>query len=257
MLPPAKAFILGATMRWIYISPHLDDAVLSCGGLIWEQTHSGIPVEIWTLMAGSPPPGTASPLIERVQAEWKIASPQEAVSLRRAEDNAAARRVGANIRHFDLPDAIYRRAPEGDLLYTQEIFTPIHERDTLTITQAAQLLQKHLTQYDTIVCPLAIGSHVDHLLTRAAVEMLQRPLWYYADVPYVFRHPKAAHQLTRTMSPKPFFLSAPGIDAWLEGIAAYPSQISSLFTDEADMRQTLRQYAQSGQGATLWETPDS
>ena len=28
-------------MRWIYLSPHFDDAVLSCGGLIWEQTHSG------------------------------------------------------------------------------------------------------------------------------------------------------------------------------------------------------------------------
>jgi len=39
-------------MRWIYISPHFDDAVLSCGGLIWEQTHKGITVEIWTVCAG-------------------------------------------------------------------------------------------------------------------------------------------------------------------------------------------------------------
>ncbi|NTU55874.1 MAG: PIG-L family deacetylase, partial [Anaerolineales bacterium] len=41
-------------MRWIYLSPHLDDAVLSAGGLIYEQTRSGTPVEIWTFMCGVP-----------------------------------------------------------------------------------------------------------------------------------------------------------------------------------------------------------
>ena len=29
-------------MRWIYLSPHLDDAVLSCGGLIFEQSRQGL-----------------------------------------------------------------------------------------------------------------------------------------------------------------------------------------------------------------------
>lgn len=41
-------------MRWIYISPHLDDAVLSAGGLIYEQTRAGHEVEIWTFMCGFP-----------------------------------------------------------------------------------------------------------------------------------------------------------------------------------------------------------
>jgi len=42
--------------------PHFDDAVLSCGGLIWEQTQKGIPVEIWTVCAGDAPPGSPSML---------------------------------------------------------------------------------------------------------------------------------------------------------------------------------------------------
>jgi LmbE family N-acetylglucosaminyl deacetylase len=33
-------------MRWIYLSPHFDDAVLSCGGLIFDQAQAGTPVEI-------------------------------------------------------------------------------------------------------------------------------------------------------------------------------------------------------------------
>ena len=41
-------------MRWIYLSPHLDDAVFSAGGLIYEQTQAGTPVEIWTIMCGDP-----------------------------------------------------------------------------------------------------------------------------------------------------------------------------------------------------------
>jgi LmbE family N-acetylglucosaminyl deacetylase len=47
-------------MRWIYLSPHFDDAVLSCGGLIFEQARQGIPIEIWTIFAGNPPPGPLS-----------------------------------------------------------------------------------------------------------------------------------------------------------------------------------------------------
>jgi len=42
-------------MHWIYLSPHLDDAVLSCGGIIWQQVQSGHQVEIWTICAADPP----------------------------------------------------------------------------------------------------------------------------------------------------------------------------------------------------------
>jgi hypothetical protein len=51
-------------MRWIYISPHLDDAALSAGGLIHEQTQAGLPVEIWTLMSGFPLVDEVSPLAQ-------------------------------------------------------------------------------------------------------------------------------------------------------------------------------------------------
>ena len=39
-------------MRWVYLSPHLDDAVFSAGGLIYEQAQGGLPVEIWTYNLG-------------------------------------------------------------------------------------------------------------------------------------------------------------------------------------------------------------
>ena len=104
-------------MRWIYISPHFDDAVLSCGGLIWEQTQQRMPVEIWTLHAGEPAEGPGSAMITRVHALWQTGTPRQTVTQRRQEDHNAATLVGAQLKHFSLIDAIYRRGPNGELLY--------------------------------------------------------------------------------------------------------------------------------------------
>ena len=37
--------------HWIYLSPHLDDAVYSCGGMLWEQVQRGVQAEVWTIFA--------------------------------------------------------------------------------------------------------------------------------------------------------------------------------------------------------------
>ncbi len=43
----------------IYIAPHLDDAVLSCGGQIAQHTATGARVLVVTICAGSPKAGAA------------------------------------------------------------------------------------------------------------------------------------------------------------------------------------------------------
>jgi LmbE family N-acetylglucosaminyl deacetylase len=253
MLKKTFKRILENDMRWIYISPHFDDAVLSCGGLIWEQTHSGIPVEIWTVTAGEPPPGPVSDLIARDHAKWNTGTPQETVALRRIEDQNAARCVGATVRHLKIVDALYRRTDTGSLLYTQKVFTPIHPRDTGIVEEVTRQIAENLVQYDTIVCPLAIGNHVDHLITRQAVEKLGRPLWYYAEIPYVLQNETELGPATVNMKGKTFFISAPGLAAWQKGIAAHASQISSLFEDIQDMRTQIKSYHLSRSGLTIWD----
>ena len=253
MLKKGFKHIFNSNMRWIYISPHFDDAVLSCGGLIWEQTHSGIPVEIWTVTAGDPPPGPVSDLITRMHAQWKTGSPQETVALRRIEDQNASRCVGATVRHLKIVDALYRRTNTGDLLYTQDVFDPIHPRDTGILDDTAQQIADNLTQHDTIVCPLAIGNHVDHIITRQAVERLGRPLWYYADVPYVLMNDAMLGPATADMKGKTFFISAQVLTAWQKGIAAHASQISSLFENVQDMRAQIKNYHLSRSGLTIWD----
>jgi LmbE family N-acetylglucosaminyl deacetylase len=240
-------------MRWIYISPHFDDAVLSCGGLIWEQTHTGIPVEIWTVNSGDPPPGPDSELMKRMHAIWQTGSAEETVALRRLEDLSAAREVGATVRHLNMVDAIYRRTNIGSLLYSHDVFDPIHHQEIGIVEETTIRIAQGLNDQDTIVCPLALGGHVDHVIIRSALECLFRPLLYYEDVPYLFTHERELAAATERMDPNTYFISEHGLAAWQAGISAHKSQISSLFADLQDMRTKIANYRFIRNGLTLWE----
>lgn len=240
-------------MRWIYLSPHFDDAVLSCGGLIYEQTQQNLVVEIWTLCAGEPPPGTLSPLAGRIHLVWGTGSAEETVRLRRLEDKAAADRLGAAVRHAPFPDCIYRRAPSGEAIYTQSVFVPWSPLERRLPEQMGDWIAAQLTPDDTLVCPLAIGGHVDHLLTRLAAERLGRPLLYYADVPYVLKAADVLQTLTTGLTPRLYSLSEDALRAWEEAIAAYRSQLFMLFKTEGRMKSAVRRYARQQGGLRLWQ----
>lgn len=122
-------------MRWIYLSPHLDDAVLSAGGLIHGQTQAGIPVEIWTFMCGYPPEGEYSPIAQTLHKIWGFDSAEEVVRSRRVEDINAAAIVGATTVHFDFLDCIYHRVQIPDASF------PIQEASG-TIPEASFPIQE-------------------------------------------------------------------------------------------------------------------
>ncbi len=244
-----------AEARWIYISPHLDDAVLSCGGLIYEQVQSGMPVSLWTICAGEPPPGELSPLAQVCHFQWGTTGGPETVSLRIREDRAAAALLGAQSDYFAIPDCIYRRGPQGDLLYTEDVFGPRHPAEVDLDRQITAALAERLRPDDTLVCPLSIGGHVDHVLVRAAVENLHRPLVYYADIPYLLKQPDAPETAACGMTARLYPVGAPGLERWQAGIAAYASQMTVLFETEAGMRAAILAYWESLHGIRLWAPP--
>jgi LmbE family N-acetylglucosaminyl deacetylase len=82
-------------MHAVYLSPHLDDAALSCGGQIAQQTAAGLPVLIVTLMAGDPPARPLSPFAQQLHTRWQLHDAPTAVAARRAEDTAACRHLAA------------------------------------------------------------------------------------------------------------------------------------------------------------------
>ncbi|NPV56955.1 MAG: PIG-L family deacetylase [Anaerolineae bacterium] len=241
-------------MQWIFLSPHLDDAALSCGGLIWRLTRRGDPVEIWTIFAGDPPPGAQlSTLASALHKRWSAGN--NPVPARRQEDLCACRRLGAQPRHFNLPDCIYRSHPlDGGPRITsdEDLFggNPLLERRLLADLRA--MLAAELPVGARVVCPVTIGGHIDHRLTRLAAEGLGMHLWYYPDYPYAAM-PRTQGLPWHEAGWQPYYLSASkeSLAAWGDAVACYTSQISSFWKDAADMRTALADYRRSG-GGRLW-----
>lgn len=239
-------------MRWIYLSPHFDDAVLSCGGLIFDQCHAGEDVEIWTIFAGDPPPGPLSAFATVNHQLWGVTSGEQVISMRKAEDEAAAAIVGAGLVHFTIPDCIYRRSPEGAYLYTESVFAALHPADKYLPRRIAAALKSELDLADVLVCPLTLGGHVDHVLARRAAESLRRPLHYYADIPYLLHSPEALLPAVQLLESSVFSVSPEGVKAWLEAVAAYKSQVDSLFHGDGSLFEAIRQYWGQENGIRLW-----
>jgi LmbE family N-acetylglucosaminyl deacetylase len=242
-------------MTWVYLSPHFDDIALSCGGLAWEQSQAGEPVQVWTICAGEVPAGPLSPFAAGLHTRWEAG--QNAPSERSAEDLAACRLMGAIPYHFDLPDCIYRRGlDQVTHLYASEegIFGPVHADEEGLVARLAADLQSRMPAEAVVVCPLALGGHVDHRLTRAAVEQIDCTVWYYADYPYVLRSKSDLAAMCQSgWRPTNFLVSEAGLEAWFASVAAYASQLSTFWPDSAAMQAALRDYWQSsGCGVQLW-----
>jgi LmbE family N-acetylglucosaminyl deacetylase len=239
-------------MRWIYLSPHFDDAVLSCGGLIWKQTQKGTPVEIWTVFAGDVPPGPLSVLAMECHQKWGVENAEEAVKARRIENQEVAGMLGVETVNFSLPDCIYRRSPTGELLYPEDVIVPIHPFETDLHLEIAAALTSELQPGDVFISPLAIGNHLDHVLTRRAVEHLGHPVWYYADIPYLFRNPEMLEPATKGLKETRYPLSRKAMGAWQNGIAFYKTQIRMLFETGNKMEESIRTYWDHQRGVRLW-----
>src|SRR3954464_12352849 len=85
----------------VILSPHLDDAVLSLGGLIGREVARGRKVTVVTCF-------TAGPALETIPPERRVFGDY---SMRRAEDERALAVLGATHRWLDLHERIWREPP--------------------------------------------------------------------------------------------------------------------------------------------------
>jgi len=241
-------------MRWIYLSPHLDDAALSAGGLIYEQTQAGIPVEIWTFMCGDPHLTEVSPFAQRLHLQWGFADAAETARGRRLEDGRAAKILGAKAVHFDFLDCIYRRGKDGDWLYKEQIFLPPLEEDADLPAQIASAIRPWLQADDMLVCQLSVGSHVDHVLVRQAAELLGRPLIYDIDMPYFLYRSDELAAKAAGMKESVSQVSEAGLESWLDAVVEYKSQLPSLnevVSTPEKARASIREYWEKWGGIRL------
>lgn len=160
----------------LFLSPHLDDAVLSC------------PVSIQRSRA----------VIATVFSEGPVHQ------LRREEDHRAADTLGARVLHLGFTDAPFRseeyRSFEGILFSTGCEYTTAKAAVAAELADTVGALGPA-----RVLAPLAVGNHVDHRLVRDAALASVPPdlLWWYEDRPYSFIPEQVAQVLGNPPNPLP------------------------------------------------------
>ncbi|WP_159881525.1 PIG-L deacetylase family protein [Paenibacillus puerhi] len=181
-------------LRYLFLSAHLDDAIISCGDYISKLVQEGNRVTIATVFAGENPFKSLSMLARIIHKKFNLGS--EVMSIRRSEDLTAAALLGADCVHLNIPECIYRRNPDFSPSYRklEELFRADLSLEQPMIEEVIQQLSAaiHLAEYEQIYVPLGIGRHVDHLIVRHAFERWMDTIdyaylykiAYYEDLPY-------------------------------------------------------------------------
>lgn len=152
----------------VIVSPHLDDAVLSCGQLL-----AGRPdMVVVTVMAGYPPSTVAATTYDR---QCQFLDPVEALDVRRREDAEALDLLAARPVYLPFLDGQYR--PPLD----QAAFELLAGQIASSLAMAVVNADAH-----AVFGPLGLV-HPDHELVATAflqvVEALGIEAWLYEELP--------------------------------------------------------------------------
>ena len=241
-VPEGVARVLHDGRPAVFVSPHLDDAVLSCAALM-RAVAARAPVTVVTAFseAGPLPHTRAARSFLR-----QCGSGPDAGALftaRRREDVDVLDGLGVRHVHLGHPDALFRRRrdPSGLLRRVGRLLPELDHRyptfrfdiglgrvsrgDRALLTRVTDEVAD-LARDAVVFAPLGVGRHVDHLLARAVGEHLGAVL--YADFPYTVRDPAAEAVAAGGRRP---WAWADDLAARRPGIAGYRTQVDALFPD--------------------------
>ena len=224
----------------VFVQPHFDDVVLSCGGTVAACAAVGRPLVV-TVFAGRP--GAEVGEFARFQHERWGFTDLEAVSRRREEDRSALAVLGStvSVRWLDYLDAIYRSEQySSDAALFGE---PLATDEGLVGEIAASLAELG----DRFVLPLGIGNHVDHQLVFRAGLLLQRQvsvIRYYADMPYALDHEAFRERLDALPNARSSarVVTRRDFEKRWEAVQCYASQLAVLFRDIDDPKGQLERF---------------
>ena len=195
--------------RILVIEPHMDDAILSVGGLMWSLRDS---CDFTLATVGGRSNFTSYYMMER-----DFFDVRRVTNLRTAESALVMRLLGGKHIDMGLPEAPLRY---HDGNWTLEWFKRHRKaigafighsgtEDELELWSNAIERLIRDSEAEEIWMPLGIGSHADHELTRnACLRVLERlteltsrrAVFLYQDVPYASTFPWHTEQVVRALT---------------------------------------------------------
>jgi LmbE family N-acetylglucosaminyl deacetylase len=149
----------------LVLSPHLDDAVFACGGMLARAAAEGKRAAVVTFYTGEP-------TLARVPARLR---PFCRYEVRKAEDARAAAALGVECAWVDLVERAFRPPAVGGMraLFT----TPTSTAELTSLRDAEGAIESRLDRHPQaqLLAPLGVGNHVDHVeLALAALNVMLR-----------------------------------------------------------------------------------
>lgn len=232
----------------LVLSPHLDDAVWSCGALLAHLAPRHRITVVTAFTAASPRPWSL-PARRHLRAVG-VTDAEALFTRRRSEDRQVLAGLGVEVVHLGFRDALFRRAGDtpggragpgrrprrpGWPAYPTFRFDAARGRiascdarlPAEVSARTGEIAQAGVARL--VFAPLGVGRHIDHLITRRAARDLGLRIVYYSDFPY-----------SETAVPDPGFVRREGLipHPWLRGraenadrIAGYQTQFPGLFPD--------------------------
>lgn len=185
-----------------FVSPHLDDAALSCGELIRKlSTKTQVTVINVFTRANNGKQTLSAKKTVRVS---NFPTPLDLYNERVSEDKKALESINAKIINLGFVDALWRKIKYPsflrkklstilpELIHVYPTFRlhiskgKLAREDNDLIIEINESLKKIIPENSIIFCPFGVGNHVDHLVTKKAVEKTFTPI-YWMDQPYFER----------------------------------------------------------------------
>ena len=175
-------------MKLLAISPHLDDAAFSAGGLLASRVDQGWDVTVATCFTGNVAQPTGFALA--CQLDKGLGADIDYMALRRGEDLAACRALGGRAIHLPFLEAPHRGYASAKMLFAARL-----PDDRIVDDLAAALVELFAAEKpDLVLGPLCLGNHVDHHVVLDAIRRscadLTVLLW--EDWPYADREDRVA-----------------------------------------------------------------
>jgi LmbE family N-acetylglucosaminyl deacetylase len=198
--------IIAGKIPCYFISPHLDDAIFSAGGLIAHLSRHAL-VEVVTVFTNaSPRPYTLS--AEAFLKQCKYIDADTLFADRRKEDIHACALAGIMPRHVGHVDALWRKISSPHLL-RRMLSRMLPEFLHVYPTYRLHIIRGGVSAHDAslshrlgeklreivglkkeyvLFCPLALRSHIDHVLVRDVCLANFDTVIMWRDFPYTIRN---------------------------------------------------------------------
>jgi ubiquinone/menaquinone biosynthesis C-methylase UbiE/LmbE family N-acetylglucosaminyl deacetylase len=234
---PLLKHILRAS-DFIFLSPHFDDAVLSCGALLcWLKSMKKTIyiITIFTQASSKPYSPQALSFLEGCHSTNADALFRQ----RKNENNDVGERIGATIINLNYTDAAWRKKngtntqfvyPNAQTQFSGSIPT----LDSGVLLSVEKAITKTLCDLNkksfVLFAPLGIGGHIDHVITNTIVNNLKiEKTIFWEDFPYNTDAKKRANFLSGHKALSEVFDIRTKLEDKNTLIRLYRSQLDLLF----------------------------